>query len=855
MKLLALDGNSILNRAFYGIKLLTTKDGRYTNGIYGFINILNKLLELENPDAVAVAFDLHAPTFRHQKYAEYKAGRKGMPPELAQQLPVLKELIKHLGYCVLEAEGYEADDILGTLASACKQSGDECVIATGDRDTLQLVCPNVRVLLAATKMGRPDLTEYTPETIKATYGVEPEGLLEIKALMGDSSDNIPGVAGIGQKTATELICRFGSIDYIYENIDSLDIKPAIRQKLIDGRDSAYLSRELGKICCEAPVSLNISDYLIKERDEAELVRLFTSLEFFSIMERMNISAKTITKITETPQKTYTYTEDKQKVLAAAQNAKQADLLLDLNTLKVSLAAGDLVTLLDSNRQELSGLLGQKDIKLRVNNSKALYKWAYQEGININNISFDTELAGYLCSPSSNSYETGRLAQEYNVTPPEVAGENVPGLAGLGALHSEVCERLKHEIETNGQTELLYNIELPLSSVLAKMELTGFLIDVDGIIQMGDELSRKISDIEQEIYHLVGYEFNLNSPKQLGEALFVKLGLPTKKKTKTGFSTSAEVLESLRYAHPAVELLLEYRQLAKLKSTYCDGLAAAVGKDGRIHSSFNQTETRTGRISSTEPNLQNIPIRTEEGRQLRRYFKAADGYVLIDADYSQIELRVLAHMANDRAMIEAFNNNSDIHTLTASKVFGIPAELVTPLMRSRAKTVNFGIIYGMGAYSLSQDLKIPVREANQYIKGYFATYPQVAEYMERVVRQAKETGYVSTLFGRRRYLPELSSSNANIRAFGERVARNMPIQGTAADIIKIAMIRVDKRLSELDLDARLILQVHDELIIEASERDAKAAKQVLIEEMQNACKLAVELSVDVSTGKTWFEAKG
>lgn len=855
MKLLALDGNSILNRAFYGIKLLTTKDGRYTNGIYGFINILNKLLELENPDAVAVAFDLHAPTFRHQKYAEYKAGRKGMPPELAQQLPVLKELIKHLGYCVLEAEGYEADDILGTLASACKQSGDECVIATGDRDTLQLVCPNVRVLLAATKMGRPDLTEYTPETIKATYGVEPEGLLEIKALMGDSSDNIPGVAGIGQKTATELICRFGSIDYIYENIDSLDIKPAIRQKLIDGRDSAYLSRELGKICCEAPVSLNISDYLIKERDEAELVRLFTSLEFFSIMERMNISAKTITKITETPQKTYTYTEDKQKVLAAAQNAKQADLLLDLNTLKVSLAAGDLVTLLDSNRQELSGLLGQKDIKLRVNNSKALYKWAYQEGININNISFDTELAGYLCSPSSNSYETGRLAQEYNVTPPEVAGENVPGLAGLGALHSEVCERLKHEIETNGQTELLYNIELPLSSVLAKMELTGFLIDVDGIIQMGDELSRKIFDIEQEIYHLVGYEFNLNSPKQLGEALFVKLGLPTKKKTKTGFSTSAEVLESLRYAHPAVELLLEYRQLAKLKSTYCDGLAAAVGKDGRIHSSFNQTETRTGRISSTEPNLQNIPIRTEEGRQLRRYFKAADGYVLIDADYSQIELRVLAHMANDRAMIEAFNNNSDIHTLTASKVFGIPAELVTPLMRSRAKTVNFGIIYGMGAYSLSQDLKIPVREANQYIKGYFATYPQVAEYMERVVRQAKETGYVSTLFGRRRYLPELSSSNANIRAFGERVARNMPIQGTAADIIKIAMIRVDKRLSELDLDARLILQVHDELIIEASERDAKAAKQVLIEEMQNACKLAVELSVDVSTGKTWFEAKG
>lgn len=855
MKLLALDGNSILNRAFYGIKLLTTKDGRYTNGIYGFINILNKLLELENPDAVAVAFDLHAPTFRHQKYAEYKAGRKGMPPELAQQLPVLKELIKHLGYCVLEAEGYEADDILGTLASACKQSGDECVIATGDRDTLQLVCPNVRVLLAATKMGRPDLTEYTPETIKATYGVEPEGLLEIKALMGDSSDNIPGVAGIGQKTATELICRFGSIDYIYENIDSLDIKPAIRQKLIDGRDSAYLSRELGKICCEAPVSLNISDYLIKERDEAELVRLFTSLEFFSIMERMNISAKTITKITETPQKTYTYTEDKQKVLAAAQNAKQADLLLDLNTLKVSLAAGDLVTLLDSNRQELSGLLGQKDIKLRVNNSKALYKWAYQEGININNISFDTELAGYLCSPSSNSYETGRLAQEYNVTPPEVAGENVPGLAGLGALHSEVCERLKHEIETNGQTELLYNIELPLSSVLAKMELTGFLIDVDGIIQMGDELSRKISDIEQEIYHLVGYEFNLNSPKQLGEALFVKLGLPTKKKTKTGFSTSAEVLESLRYAHPAVELLLEYRQLAKLKSTYCDGLAAAVGKDGRIHSSFNQTETRTGRISSTEPNLQNIPIRTEEGRQLRRYFKAADGYVLIDADYSQIELRVLAHMANDRAMIEAFNNNTDIHTLTASKVFGIPAELVTPLMRSRAKTVNFGIIYGMGAYSLSQDLKIPVREANQYIKGYFATYPQVAEYMERVVRQAKETGYVSTLFGRRRYLPELSSSNANIRAFGERVARNMPIQGTAADIIKIAMIRVDKRLSELDLDARLILQVHDELIIEASERDAKAAKQVLIEEMQNACKLAVELSVDVSTGKTWYDAKG
>ena len=881
MKLLALDGNSIVNRAFYGIKLLSTKDGQYTNAVYGFMNILYKLLEQERPDGVAVAFDLKAPTFRHKMYDGYKAGRKGMPDELAGQLPVLKELLTALGYHCLEAEGYEADDILGTLADAAGQAGDECVIATGDRDSLQLVDEQVTVLLAATRMGRPEVTVCDRAYIREKYGVEPPQMIEIKALQGDASDNIPGVPGVGEKTAQDLIQRFHDIDAIYKELDTIDIKPGVRKKLEEGKNLAYLSRELGTICKQAPVSRNLADYVPVPRQDERAACILRDLEFFKLLEKLGLTAPPKSEAGAPADQSFVYTEDFAALCGKAGKDTPADLLLGDGT--AGLCVGDTVSALRLRPDEaapqlaLDGgaakaeditapphsaeglaafhrLLTDGAIPKRVHDAKAVYKYALSEQLEPAGIVFDTALAGYLASPSANSYETARLAAEYGVQTPEVEGD-CPSEAAEAALHSLCCSRLEREMEQNGQSGLLTDIEIPLSRTLAHMELLGFQADFEGIKAYGRQLAGRIETIEREIYSLVGYEFNLNSPKQLGEALFVKLGLPARKKTKSGYSTNAEVLESLRYEHPAVSLLLEYRQLAKLKSTYCDGLQAAAGKDGRIHSTFNQTETRTGRISSTEPNLQNIPVRQEEGRQMRKYFQAAEGWVLCDADYSQIELRVLAHMADDKAMIEAFNTGADIHLLTASQVFRMPPELITPLLRSRAKAVNFGIVYGIGAFSLSKDIGVTRAEAEEYIKGYFATYPGVQAYMERVVEQAKEKGYVTTLFGRRRYLPELASSNANLRHFGERVARNMPIQGTAADIIKIAMVRVYDRLRREGLRSRLILQVHDELIVEAPEDEAGTACRILTEEMEGACKMSVPLSVDVHTGKTWYDAKG
>ena len=877
MKLLALDGNCIINRAFYGIKLLTTKDGRYTNAVYGFINILNKLLEMTQPDGVAVAFDLKAPTFRHKMYTEYKAGRKGMPDELASQLPILKELLTYLGYHCLEAEGYEADDILGTLAAAADAGGDTCIIATGDRDSLQLCSDTVTVLLAATKMGRPEVTVCDPAYIMEKYGVTPPQMIEIKALQGDASDNIPGVAGVGEKTAQDLIQRFHDIDAIYKDLDALDIKPGVKKKLEAGRESAYMSRELGTICREAPISRRLGDYLPAPRQEEKLGALLRDLEFFKLMERWGLTAPPKPQAAETVP-AFTYTDDFAGLCAAAGPDAPAHLLL--TGAEAGLCVGHTLSALRLSPPEENGLspdapaaepapspaytpegvaalhalLADENKEKQVHDAKAIFKYALARGIKPAAISFDTALAGYLSSPSANSYETDRLAAEYAVSAPEIKGD-APAAAREAALHSLCCARLRREIEKNGQEKLLSEIEIPLSRVLASMELWGFAADIDGIAAYGKVLAVRIKEIEAQIYSHVGYAFNLNSPKQLAEALFEKLKLPPKKKTKSGYSTNAEVLESLRYEHPAVSLLLEYRQLTKLKSTYCDGLQDAAGSDGRIHSTFNQTETRTGRISSTEPNLQNIPVRQEEGRQLRKFFKAADGWVLCDADYSQIELRVLAHMADDQAMIQAFKEGVDIHLLTASQVFRMPPALITPLLRSRAKAVNFGIVYGIGAFSLSKDIGVTRAEADEYIKGYFATYPGVERYMERVVEEAKEKGYVTTLFGRRRYLPELSSSNANLRHFGERVARNMPIQGTAADIIKIAMIRVYERLQKEGLRARLILQVHDELIVEAPQEEAQRVSSILREEMEGACRMAVPLSVDVHTGETWYDAKG
>lgn len=841
MKLLVIDGNSIINRAFYGIKLLTTKDGRYTNGVYGFINILNRLCEMESPDGVAVAFDLKKPTFRHEMYDAYKAGRHGMPDELASQLPILKEYLTLAGHKCIECPGYEADDIIGTLAYDCEKNGNTCVIATGDRDSLQLVSDKTRVLLTATKMGRPEIINYDKQALFEKYGLTPDEMIELKSLMGDSSDNIPGVAGVGEKTATDLITRFHSIDYIYENIDTIDVKEGVRQKLRDGKENAYLSRKLGTICKSAPIDVKVCELSYKGRDDSALASLMTSLEFFKLMEKMGITP-CAAPVTES------------KTEARSLTVANVDEILTGKTVDIYTEEDSFVLVSEdkickAERDVVSNLLADENIEKRVYDYKALCK----EFEKSENIVFDAVLAGYLCNPSSSDYSLQRLSQEYSVAQPEINNE-VDCILNNAALFSEVCNKLGEKLIESGEEKLLKEIEIPLAKVLSSMEKEGFLVDREGLENMGNELEVRIADIQEKIYSLVGYEFNLNSPKQLGVALFEKLGLPAKKKTKSGYSTNAEVLESLKYAHPAVELLLEYRQLAKLKSTYCDGLVACIAEDNRIHTTFNQTEARTGRISSLEPNLQNIPVRTNEGKRLREFFTAKEGFVLCDADYSQIELRVLASMSKDENMISSFNSGVDIHTVTASQVFGMPIDMVTPVMRSRAKAVNFGIVYGIGAFSLAKDIGVTRAEADGYIKSYLAAYPEVSKYMEDTIADAKQNGFVTTAFGRRRYLPELSSSNGMLRAFGERVARNAPIQGTAADIIKIAMIKVYRRLEKEIPEAKLILQVHDELIVECPEKDAERVCKILSDEMESSADMAVKLTADASFGKNWLEAK-
>ncbi len=839
MKLLVIDGNSIINRAFYGIKLLTTKDGQYTNGIYGFINVLHRLQELESPDGVVVAFDLKAPTFRHKMFKDYKAGRKGMPEELRSQIPILKEWLSLAGYTPIECEGYEADDILGTLASLCEQSGNECVISTGDRDSLQLISDKTRVLLAATKMGKPEIINYDKATLFEKYGLTPQEMIELKALMGDSSDNIPGVAGVGEKTATDLITRFHSIDYIYDNINTIEIKDSVKNKLIVGKESAFLSRSLGTICKTAPISTDIESYRNNPLNEPELCRLMTRLEFFKLLEKMGLKADSTTPLENTL--------SREKIVVTDFPTLTDSATIYCENEKYAVISGNNVFKCDYNF--VKEIYNNADIKKSVYDYKNIYK----QNPEIQNVVFDAMLAGYICNPSASSYTPDRLFAEYDATLPEIEGE-ADSLIQNACKFFDVCKKLKNELEKTGQLKLFETIELPLAKVLGDMELIGFKVDSLGLKNMSDELAIRIDKISSEIYSLVGYEFNLNSPKQLGVALFEQLGLPAKKKTKSGYSTNAEVLEELKDIHPAVSLLLEYRQLAKLKSTYTDGLQACIASDGRIHTTFNQTEARTGRISSLEPNLQNIPVRTNEGKRLREFFVAENGKVLVDADYSQIELRVLASMANDPNMISAFENGTDIHTATASQVFGMPIDMVTPVMRSRAKAVNFGIVYGIGAFSLSKDIGVTRKEADNYIKAYLESYSKVAEYMETTIKGAKQNGYVSTLFGRRRYLPELSSSNGMLRAFGERVARNAPIQGTAADIIKLAMIRVFESLKREVADARLILQVHDELIVECNEADAKKVANLLESEMQNAANLRVTLTADAGYGKNWLESK-
>ncbi len=869
MKLLVIDGNSILNRAFYGVRMLTTKDGKFTNGIFGFMNILLGMLEEYKPDSVAVAFDVKSPTFRHEMYDAYKGTRKPAPSELIEQFPTLKELLGYLGFTVVEKPGYEADDILGTLSAACGKD-DFCYIATGDRDSLQLVRDNVNVLLATTKMGKSTTVKYDTDKIKEVYGVTPEQLIDIKAIQGDTSDNIPGVAGIGEKGAAELIQKFGSIENIYENLSDLDIKPGMKVKLETSKDNAFLSKKLGTICLTAPVDTDLNSYLIKEADAVKATNLLASLEMFKILNRLNLNTDEVPVSDDTKTVKLTEINDYDEFYNALKSTGKAFFTVKYNDCGIEyilFKTADGVVLTQNNDfmfiSFATSVFSDNSIEKYTDDSKKLYSFCDASGIELNSVKLDTSLAAYLLNPNSSDYSVKALAGAYSLNAVKIdAGElssfyeTEKEYVDSAAVIEALSVKLTAAVSENSQEKLLSDIEIPLARVLASMEREGFSVDREGLENYSDKIGARLEESLRKVYDLAGCEFNLNSPKQLSDVLFSedKLNLPHGKKTKSGYSTNADVLESLRDKHPIINEILQYRALQKLKSTYCEGLLKVIDNDGRIHSTLNQTETRTGRISSAEPNLQNIPVRTELGRELRRFFNAKEGYMLVDADYSQIELRVLAALAEDENMINAFISGADIHSITASQVLGVPLEEVTPNDRRKAKAVNFGIVYGIGAFSLSNDIGTSVVEADRYIKGYLANYSGVASFMEKAKKDAKEKGYAETYFGRRRYLPELLESNAIRRGFGERVAMNMPIQGTAADIIKIAMIRVFERLKEEYPEAKLIMQVHDELIIEAPENDAENIAALLKETMENACELSVPLTVEVACGKTWYDTK-
>lgn len=830
MKLLVIDGNSIINRAFYGIRLLSNKKGVFTNALTGFFNIYLKLLGGFKPDCVAVAFDLKAPTFRHKEYGEYKAGRKGMPEELYMQMPYLKAILKALNIEIIECEGFEADDIIGTLSAVCHEKGDECIIATGDRDSFQLITDRVFVNLA----GNREDTLYTPDKIMEVYGVTPPEMIEVKALMGDSSDNIPGVPGIGEKTALSLIGKYHSIDEIYKNIEGIEVTKSVREKLIKGEESARLSHFLGTISKSAPIDTDIEHYKLKAPNETELAEILTELEMFTLLKKLNVSLEAINNAAVSAAKAENEKAEKEEVPELSKEIPDF-IYADNRLLCYKNGISEEIP-----RERYSEVLTDNSPK-RTFDLKAMLT---ETGVEIKNVVFDTTLAAYLLNVSSSEYSLERLCNEYGtIYDPEKQAETVY------ALNCRLSGRL-HEEEMEG---VLSEIEIPLSYVLVSMERDGVRLDKEALEAFGKKLTAEADELEQQIYICAGEPFNISSPKQLGTILFDKLGLPYGKKTKTGYSTNAEVLESLIGKDPIIELVLNYRAVTKLNSTYAAGLLKEIGEDGRVHTTYKQTETRTGRISSAEPNIQNIPVRTERGREFRRFFTAKEGYVLVDADYSQIELRILAHISDDKNMIDAFKSGEDIHTVTASQVFNQPVEWVTPEMRRSAKAVNFGIVYGIGAFSLSKDIGVSVAEADRYIKAYLAKYSGVDRYMNETVEFAKKNGYVSTMKGRRRYIPELSASNKNIQAVGKRIAMNTPVQGTAADIIKLAMIKVYERLKKENLDARLILQVHDELIVEARRDIAVRVAEILREEMENAVQLSVPLTVDAKCGESWYEA--
>ncbi len=834
-KLLAIDGNSILNRAFYGIRPLTTKDGFPTNALYGLVTMITRQADAIQPDYCAVAFDLKAPTFRHKMYDAYKAGRRPMPEELAQQLPVAKELLAAMGYHVLELAGYEADDILGTLAQMCDDADCDAYLLTGDRDSLQLIDEHVHVLLA-TNTETVDMDEAK---FMEKYGVPSSSFVDVKALMGDGSDNIPGVPGIGEKTALKLISEYGSLDGVYEALPTAKHTPSVRAKLESGRESAYLSQTLARISREVPLGRAL-EALEPTPDVGEMRRLFLRLEFSAFLKRFSLTEETENK----PTREIAI----EKLEGAALLARLSELdavAFDFDGTSLLFSDGESVW---STEEPLSALYFALMGKILITyDCKALYKEAALDGLASLEV-YDLMLGAYLANSSKNNFELSTLVSDYLG---ELYNDTLPRVCYYMRLYPLIAQKLSE----SGQAELLRTLEIPLARVLADMETAGFRIDREGIARYGEQLSAVAGALEERIYFHAGKEFNINSPKQLGEVLFDTLGLPHAKKTKTGYSTNAEILEKLRPYHEIVADILDYRQVTKLISTYVEGLLKVADANGRVHTHFKQTGTATGRLSSTEPNLQNIPVRTEMGRELRRFFLPENGdYVIIDADYSQIELRLLAHVSGDANMIRAFQSGVDVHTSTAATVFGVEESDVTSEMRKKAKAVNFGIMYGIGAFSLSDDIGVTRAEAQEYIDQYLAGYPGIDAYLKSIIKEAYRDGYVTTLFGRRRYIPELAGTNKMQQKFGERVAMNSPIQGTAADIIKLAMIRVSERLRERGIDARLILQVHDELLIEAHRSCAAEAQRILQEEMENAVSYSVPLDVDIHAGDSWYEAK-
>ena len=887
MKLMVIDGNSIINRAFYGVSQnLTTREGLPTNAIFGFLNILLKLLDEEDPDALAVAFDMRAPTFRHKAYAQYKAQRKGMPEELAVQIPVLKEVLDAMNIRRYELEGWEADDLLGTMARVNGAQEGETVIVTGDKDSLQLIDGRTTVKLVTTRMGQTTTRNVTPEEFRAEYGFDPIHMIDLKALMGDSSDNYPGVKGVGEKTAMALIQQYQTVDAIYEKLPDIDAKPAMVKKLIQGEADARLSRELAVIRTDAPMDFRPEDTARQPWNGPVLYEKLLQLEFSKLIDKLKLAPGPAHAASEGEEPLQvrvdivevTTLQDFEEARPQWEAADHVTVhpLPGLEGVSVVLtrAGGDQVSHYDIRRERYQGdyrallcALFGPGVKKAAHGVKELCRTLLDQGVEPGGFVFDTELAAYLLDPTAGSYEIRKLAASYfkQAVERKAALQEEEQLSFLAddlkaqtAWYEDAAwveafyELFRPKLEELGLLPVLAEIELPLCPVLARMERAGVLVDGQALGEFGKQLQAGIDVLEEEICALAGERFNILSPKQLGHILFEVLELPPVKKTKTGWSTNAEVLEKLRPRHEIVGRVLDYRQLTKLNSTYVEGLGKVIAADGRIHTSFQNTVTATGRLSSTEPNLQNIPVRTPLGAEMRKMFVAPAGRVLVDADYSQIELRLLAHMSGDQAMIDGFNSGVDIHTVTASQVFSLPQDQVPPELRRAAKAVNFGIVYGISAFSLSEDIHVTVAQAKEYMEKYFQHYSGVRAYMDRVVERGKEDGYVSTLYGRRRWLPELKSSNFNTRSFGERVALNMPIQGTAADIIKLAMIRVDARLRSEGLEARLVLQVHDELIVECPEQEAEQVKALLQEEMEGVAALAVPLVADAKAGRTWAE---